>query len=34
LNALKADWIMTNISQPLVAEIRWRVMLMLQRIGE
>jgi hypothetical protein len=34
LNALKTEWIMTNISQPLVAEIRWRVMLMLQRIGK
>ena len=34
LNALKADWIMTNISQPLVSEIRGRVMLMLMRIGK
>ena len=34
LNALKTEWIMTNISQPLVPEMRWRVMLMLQRIGK
>ena len=34
LNALKAEGIMKNISQPFALEMRWRVMLMLQRIGE
>ena len=31
LKALKAEWIMTNISMPMNKEIRWYVMLMLMR---
>ena len=31
LNALKAEWIMTNISYPMNKELRWYVMLMLMR---
>lgn len=31
LKALKAEWIMTNISYPMNKEIRWYVMIMLMR---
>ena len=31
LKALKAEWIMNNISSPMNKEIRWYVMLMLMR---
>ena len=31
LNALKTEWIMTNISYPMNKELRWYVMLMLMR---
>ncbi len=34
LNALKTDWIMKNISQASAPEIRWYVMLMMQRADE
>ena len=34
LNALKAAGIMTKISNPTALELRGRVMVMLERIGE